>query len=208
MSTRREKHPLLAIKGISASFLFYYMLLQYHDIIKSPFCPFHFVHHRIPEIKKSGEIYLRATTNRLQKSLSSSRINYTERVTQSTTEPSDPSWAAWEEGVLLINTVDANLAVKILQTIRFKPVTRQKKTRWAETGRGRAQHVVWRGLVTKRTQLNLNILTTDWNSALVRHQRCNTSRVSVQRWLSKAEKVGGPLCKRPFLRRNLRQTVK
>lgn len=47
------------------------------------------------------------------KSLSSSRIHFTERVTQSATQSSDLSLAAWEEGVLLINTMEANLAVKI-----------------------------------------------------------------------------------------------
>lgn len=35
---------------------------------------------------------------------------------QSTTESSKHSLAAWEEGVLLINTVDANLAVKTAST--------------------------------------------------------------------------------------------
>lgn len=35
---------------------------------------------------------------------------------QSTTKSSDHSLAAWEEGVLLIKTVDAKLAVKIAST--------------------------------------------------------------------------------------------
>lgn len=91
------------------------MLLKYHDIIKSPFCRFHFVHPRIPEIKKSRE-FISELQKTDFKSLSSSRINFPERVMQSTTESSDHSLAAWEEGLLLISTVDANLSVKTAST--------------------------------------------------------------------------------------------